>query len=58
MTSMRAEMRSLYVRREDCPWAPDHCRVLEVTPLARELIKRFVRCRPTTPKQAAPNNDW
>ena len=38
---MRAEMRSLYVRREDCLWAPGHCRVLEVTPLARELIKRF-----------------
>lgn len=41
MSSMRAEMRSLYVRREDCLWAPEQCRVLEVTPLARELIKRF-----------------
>jgi len=41
VTSMRAEMRSLYVRREDCSWAPSHCRVLEVTPLARELIKHF-----------------
>lgn len=41
VTSMQAEMRSLYVRKEDCPWAPDHCRVLEVTPLARELIKSF-----------------
>jgi AraC-like DNA-binding protein len=38
---MRAEMRSLYVRREDCEWAAGRCRVLEVTPLARELIKSF-----------------
>lgn len=41
VTSMRAEMRSLYVRKEDCAWAPQRCRVLEVTPLARELIKSF-----------------
>lgn len=41
VTSMRAEMRSLYVRREDCEWADGRCRVLEVTPLARELIKSF-----------------
>ncbi|MHC8372787.1 AraC family transcriptional regulator [Pseudomonas sp. MDT1-85] len=41
VTSMRVEMRSLYVRREECAWADQHCRVLEVTPLARELIKSF-----------------
>lgn len=41
VTSMRAEMRSLYVHREACPWADGRCRVLEVTPLARELIKSF-----------------
>ncbi|MCE1117823.1 MULTISPECIES: AraC family transcriptional regulator [Pseudomonas] len=41
VTSMQAEMRSLYVRRDACPWAPEECRVLEVTPLARELIKQF-----------------
>lgn len=41
VTSMRAEMRSLYVRREVCPWGDGRCRVLEVTPLARELIKSF-----------------
>lgn len=41
VTSMRAEMRSLYVRREACVWADERCRVLEVTPLARELIKSF-----------------
>ena len=43
VTSMRAEMRSLYVRREDCQWADGRCRVLEATPLARELIKSFCR---------------
>ncbi|WP_460417045.1 AraC family transcriptional regulator [Pseudomonas sp. microsymbiont 2] len=41
VTSMQAEMRSLYVRRDACPWALAECRVLEVTPLARELIKQF-----------------
>jgi AraC-like DNA-binding protein len=41
VTSTRAEMRSLYVRTQDSQWAPDRCRVLEVTPLARELIKAF-----------------
>jgi len=41
VTSMQAEMRSLYVRRDACPWAAPQCRVLEVTPLARELIKQF-----------------
>ncbi|OCT34053.1 AraC family transcriptional regulator [Pseudomonas putida] len=41
VTSMQAEMRSLYVRRDACTWAADECRVLEVTPLARELIKQF-----------------
>lgn len=46
VTSTRAEMRSLYVRKEDCEWAPDRCRVLEVTPLARELIKTFCQMPP------------
>lgn len=41
VTSTRAEMRSLYVHRHACPWADERCRVLEVTPLARELIKVF-----------------
>lgn len=41
ITSTRAEMRSLYVRRQDSAWAGPRCRVLEVTPLARELIKQF-----------------
>jgi len=41
VTSGQAEMRSLYIRRDACLWAPAQCRVLEVTPLARELIKQF-----------------
>lgn len=40
-TSTRAEMRSLYVGVEHSNWAPARCRVLEVTPLAREMIKTF-----------------
>jgi AraC-like DNA-binding protein len=40
-TSTRAEMRSLYVGIEFSQWAPSRCRVLEVTPLAREMIKTF-----------------
>ena len=54
VTSMRAEMRSLYVRREDCLWAPEHCRVLEVTPLARELIKRFCALPVEYPQGGSP----
>ncbi|MCU1728415.1 helix-turn-helix transcriptional regulator [Pseudomonas sp. 7P_10.2_Bac1] len=54
VTSMRAEMRSLYVRREDCLWAPAHCRVLEVTPLARELIKRFCALPVEYPQGGSP----
>ncbi|KFE48205.1 AraC family transcriptional regulator [Pseudomonas syringae] len=49
VTSMRAEMRSLYVRKEDSEWAPPRCRVLEVTPLARELIKSFCQLPPVYP---------
>ncbi len=41
ITSTHADMRSLYVREDACGWAPDHCQVLEVTPLTRELIKQF-----------------
>jgi AraC-like DNA-binding protein len=41
VTSTRAEMRSLYVRSPDPSGPADRCRVLEVTPLARELIKTF-----------------
>lgn len=37
-TSARAEMRSLYLAEDATAWAPSRCRVLAVTPLARELI--------------------
>lgn len=50
VTSMRAEMRSLYVRTQDSVWAPQRCRVLEVTPLARELIKNFCQLPPEYPE--------
>ena len=50
VTSTRAEMRSLYVRTQDSLWAPDRCRVLEVTPLARELIKTFCLLPPDYPQ--------
>lgn len=43
VTSTEADMRSLYVRRDACAWAAPQCRVLEVTPLTRELIKQFCR---------------
>ncbi|MBD8575443.1 helix-turn-helix transcriptional regulator [Pseudomonas syringae] len=50
LTSMQAEMRSLYVRSRDCEWAAPRCRVLEVTPLARELIKHFCQLPATYPE--------
>ncbi|WP_341960124.1 helix-turn-helix transcriptional regulator [Pseudomonas sp. RC10] len=51
VTSTRAEMRSLYVRTQDSLWATDRCRVLEVTPLARELIKAFCLFPPDYPER-------
>ncbi len=54
ITSMRAEMRSLYVRPDACPWAFEQCRVLEVTPLARELIKRFCALEVEYPEAGSP----
>jgi AraC-like DNA-binding protein len=56
ITSARAEMRSLYVRREDCEGAPVRCRVLEVTPLARELIKAFCLLPPEYPEGNSAEN--
>lgn len=53
-TSTRAEMRSLYVRREDSLWAPQRCRVLEVTSLARELIKSFCQLQTDYPQGDSP----
>lgn len=40
-TSTQAEMRSLYVDETAAGPPAAHCRVLEVTPLTRELIKSF-----------------
>ncbi|MCV4273484.1 helix-turn-helix transcriptional regulator [Pseudomonas capsici] len=54
VTSMQAEMRSLYVRTQDSGWAPQRCRVLEVTPLARELIKTFCLLPVTYPEEDSP----
>ncbi len=54
VTSMQAEMRSLYVRTQDSGWAPQRCRVLEVTPLARELIKTFCLLPVTYPEDDSP----
>lgn len=54
VSSMRAEMRSVYVRREDAQWAPDGCRVLAVTPLARELIKQFCQLPVEYPEGNSP----
>lgn len=49
MTSGPAEQRSLYIDPVALAplWgtAPDHCRVVEVTPLARELLLAFTRLR-------------
>lgn len=35
----RAEMRSFYLEPAPFPWSTDRCRVLQVTPLVRELIR-------------------
>jgi AraC-like DNA-binding protein len=37
----RTEMRSLYIEAQAASFAPPRCRVLAVTPLARELIQAF-----------------
>jgi AraC-like DNA-binding protein len=46
LTSGRAEMRSLYLDPARTSWAPARCRVLEVTPLARELIRAAAELAP------------
>ncbi|WP_281687446.1 helix-turn-helix transcriptional regulator [Pseudomonas citronellolis] len=54
VTSGRAEMRSLYLSAEACAWAEPRCRVLEVTPLARELIKSFCELAVDYPQGDSP----
>ncbi|WP_207885892.1 helix-turn-helix domain-containing protein [Pseudomonas sp. 30_B] len=56
VTSTQAEMRSLYIRDDACAWAPDRCRVLEVTPLARELIKSFCELPVDYPQGDSPES--
>lgn len=38
-TSVRAELHTLYLGASVAPWADSRCRVLEISPLARELIR-------------------
>mgnify|MGYP001996455107 CR=1 FL=1 len=40
-SSPRTEMRSLYIDQRAVAWAPEHCQVLAVSPLLRELIRAF-----------------
>lgn len=54
VTSMRAEMRSLYIRADYARLAPARCRVVEVTPLARELIKTFCQLPVEYPEGDSP----
>ncbi|MCO5787013.1 AraC family transcriptional regulator [Pseudomonas sp. G11-1] len=41
LSSPRTEMRSLYLEPQVVGWAEEHCLVLEITPLLRELISAF-----------------
>ncbi|MDH1264823.1 helix-turn-helix transcriptional regulator [Pseudomonas sp. GD03944] len=41
ISSPNTEMRSLYLAHSATDWAPDHCRVLEIDRLTRELVERF-----------------
>jgi len=41
ISSPHTEMRSLYIDQRAVAWAPEHCQVLAVSPLLRELIRAF-----------------
>ncbi|WP_271193750.1 AraC family transcriptional regulator [Pseudomonas turukhanskensis] len=41
ISSPHTELRGLYLDCAATDWAPGHCRVLNVSPLTRELISRF-----------------
>jgi len=41
ISSPATEMRSLYIERSAIPWVAEHCKVLEINPLTRELINHF-----------------
>lgn len=53
-TSTRAEMRSLYVASDPATDPVPRCRVLEVTPLAREMIKAFCQLPVEYPPHDGP----
>lgn len=46
-------MRSLYIHRDAVAGLPDGCRVVQVTPLLRELIACLVTASPRTAEQVA-----
>jgi AraC-like DNA-binding protein len=54
VSTPRTQMRSLYIRREAAPWPEDRCRVLSVTPLARELIRAATRLPERYDESGAP----
>ena len=41
MRSSHAELCSLYIRHDAAPWQDEQCRVIEVSPLLRELLQHF-----------------
>ena len=45
-TSAQAELRTLYLDASVTPWAKPRCRVLEISPLARELIRAVAALPP------------
>lgn len=53
-SSPRTEMRSLYIDSGAVPWGPHECRVLAVSPLLRELIRRFSALPAEYDEQGAP----
>ncbi len=53
VTTERTQMRGLYIDPAAVPWGPQQCRVLEVPPLVRELI-RSVTSLPVDYDEAGP----
>lgn len=53
VSSPSTEMRSLYIERSAISWAADHCKVLEINPLTRELISHFASLPSTYAEQSA-----
>lgn len=53
ISSPGTEMRSLYLEPQVVAWAPNHCLVLEITPLTRELISTFGQITPEYAQDSA-----